>query len=147
MASFGLYRSSEVQVIFGALTLKDARADTFVSITADEESFGTIKGINGEITRYYTGNGLVSVEYTCKRSSNDNQALSALHIADIQTPGGAGVAEFIVKDAQGATKLVSKRAWIRGFPDVDNGKEVGGDVTWTFDMHLPDGYVIGGNQI
>lgn len=147
MASFGVYRSSEVSCVFGAVALKDARADTFLSISADEESFGTIKGINGEITRYQTGNSLVRIEYTCKRSSNDNAILSALHIADIGAPGGLGVAPFTVKDAQGSTLVFAGKAWIAGFPDADNGKEVGGDVTWAFDCQIPNGYTIGGNQI
>lgn len=147
MASFGLYRTTEVKVNFGAVELKDARADTFLNITADEEAFLTIKGSDGAITRYATGNELFHVEYTCKRSSNDNQVLSELHRIDKRTPGGAGVASFSVKDAQGATILVATKAWIQGTPDATSAKDVGGDVTWMFDMQLPDGYVLGGNQL
>ncbi len=146
--SFGLYRGNEVSVIFGVLPLKDMRADQFLNIRADEESFGVIKGSDGSITRYATENTLIHVDYTCKRSSNDHQRLSALHNADVVTPGGAGVASFLVKDNQGATLLSGEQAWLVGYPDAGSAKDVGPDVTWTFDVKIPKGtYIIGGNQI
>lgn len=148
MASYGLYRSTEVNVIFGVLPLKDMRADSFVNVRYDEMSFDTIKGSDGSMTRYCTENTKVYVDYIVKRSSNDNQKLSALHNADRIAPGGAGVAKFLMKDNQGATLLSSEKAFIQGMPDSASAKDVGGDVTWTFVLQvLPGQHIIGGNQI
>ena len=146
--SFGLYRGNEVQIIFGVLELKDMRADSFVNVRHDEDSFGVLKGSDGSMTRFATGNTLAHVDVILKRSSNENQKLHAALTADLIAPGGAGVASFIIKDAQGATTLMSGKAWIMRVPDSTNAKDVGADVTWTFDMQITPGtHIIGGNQI
>ena len=146
--SFGLYRGAEVQIEFGVLSLDDMRADTFINIRYDEQDFETIKGSDGSITRYATGNTLVHVDFTCKRSSKENAKLSALNNADLVTPGGAGVASFLCKDPNGSTLFAAAKAWLIGKPDSSFGKEVGDDVTWTIDCQIKPGtHIIGGNQL
>lgn len=146
--SFGLYAGNSVQVVFGVLNLKDMRADEFVNVRYDEVAFEVVKGSDGSITRIATQNTLVHVDLIFKRSSNEHQKLSAIHIADRTTPNGAGVAPFLLKDDMGATLLAAEKAWLIGMPDSGNGKQVGGDVTWTIDMQvLPGQHIIGGNQL
>ena len=148
MASFGLFRASEVKIIFGVLELQDMRADNFVNIRYDEKAFMTIKGSDGSLTRYATGNTLVHIDLIFKRSSNENTKLSVFHNTDLVTPGGAGVAAFTLKDLQGADLFSSARAWIDGMPDSGKSKDVGPDVTWTIDAQIKQGtHIIGGNQL
>jgi hypothetical protein len=148
MPSFGLYRGDTVEGVLGVLRLRDMRADTFFNVRMDEKNFEVIKGSDGSLTRYCTQNTLGYVDFTAKRSSNEHQRLSALHNADLITPGGAGVVSFLLKDLQGATLLAVERAWITGFPDAGFAKDVGADVTWEIAMQVLAGsYIIGGNQI
>ena len=72
MASFGLFRGNDVNILLGTLSLKDMRADTFVRIRYDEAMFGTIKGSDGSITRYATGNTLAFIDFICKIADNVN---------------------------------------------------------------------------
>lgn len=148
MASFGLFRGNDVNILLGTLSLKDMRADTFVRIRYDEAMFGTIKGSDGSITRYATGNTLAFIDFICKRSSNENQKLSILLNSDIVVGGGAGVSSFALTDPNGATNFASGKTWVQGFPDSEFGKEVGGDVTWVLASQvLPGTHIIGGNQL
>ena len=148
MASFGLYAGNEVTIKLGIIDLKDMRADTFINVRADEESFGVIKGSDGSVTRYATHNTLMHVDVTLKRSSAENAKLSALHQLDRSTAGGAGVTTFLMKDANGTDLLGSSRAWISGFTEASPGKDLAGDVTWTITMQVLEGaYILGGNQL
>ena len=146
--SFGLYRGNTVNIELDTIKLEDMRADSFLLLRMDEKNFDVIKGSDGSITRYCTQNTLGYADLIFKRSSNEHQKLSALHTADVLTPGGAGVVSFHVKDLQGSTLLTVAKAWITGFPDAGNAKDVGGDVTWEIAMQIKPGmYIIGGNQL
>lgn len=145
--SFGLYNGAEVSIIFGVLELDDMRDDTFLNIRADQNSFETIEGSDGSVTRYATNSTKIYMDFTCMRSSKENTRLSLIHNADRITPGGAGVLPFFVKDPNGTSLLSVAKTWISKMPDASLGKAVGGSVTWPFVGQLKAGsHIIGSNQ-
>lgn len=148
MSSFGLYRLTEVDVIFGAIVIKDSPADGFVTIVYDENDFEETRGADGSVTRYATENTMVTVTINLKRGSNESQKLSAVRNADVIAPGGAGVATLTIKDKQGASLFFAAQAWIRKMPDSGHSKDVGGDLAWPLRAKVaPGAHIIGGNQI
>ena len=148
MSSFGLYRLTEVDVIFGAIAIKDNPADGYVTIAYDADDFEEVIGADGSVTRYATENTMALVTITLKRSSSENAKLSAVRNADILTPGGAGVAPLTVKDKQGSSLFFAAQAWIRKMPDSGHSKDVGPDISWPIRAKVAKGaHIIGGNQI
>lgn len=148
MASFGLYSAPEVIINFAGIDLDDMRADEFLQFSPNEDSFGTIVGSDGSVTRFETKNVLWNVTLTVKRSSKVNPLLSAIYIADRTIGGGAGVASFIVKDLNGSTIAASEKQWLKKLPDWGHGKEVGGDIAWEMQgIYLPGQIIIGSNQL
>lgn len=146
--SFGLYYGNEVVINFAALDFEDMRADEFVRITPSQEEFGTIVGADGSVTRFRNYNTLFDVQLGFKRSSKCNTLMSGIHVADMLAGGGAGVASLIIKDLNGSSIFASEKAWIKGFPEAGNGKEVGPDPNWMLAaIVLPGQYIIGGNQL
>jgi len=148
MPSFGLYSGPEVVINFAGIPLDDMRADEFVRVAPNEDSFGTIVGSDGSVTRFETKNVLFNVTFTFKRSSKNNALLSAVYIADRTIGGGAGVATMIVKDLNGSTLAASEKCWLKALPEWGSGKEVGPDVAWNAQaIILPGQMIVGGNQL
>jgi hypothetical protein len=145
MARTAIYDSNQVDLIIGAIPIKDGRAQTFVKVSKDEDTFGTAVGADGHVVRFHTHNPLWTVEVSLVRSSEHNQQLSVLHALDDMSSGGAGMGVLMIKDGTGATLYASDRCWIKHPADGEFGKEVG-ECTWTFQcvMESPVA-LLGGN--
>lgn len=148
MSSFGVYRLTEVDVIFGVIAIKDSPADGFITIAYDANDFEEIQGADGSVTRYATENTMATVTINLKRGSNENPKLSAVRNADVLAPGGAGVAPLTIKDKQGSSLFFAEQAWIQKMPDSGHSKDVGPDIAWPIRARVRKGaHIIGGNQI
>ncbi len=57
------------------------------------------------------------------QTSDSNDILSAIEIADDKAPNGAGVAPLLVLDQNGRSKHGAAKAWITGQPDAEYADE------------------------
>jgi hypothetical protein len=113
---------NQVSVIFGGII--GGYADgTFISVEQNEDSFGLVVGTDGEGCRSRSNNRSARVTITLGQWSASNQALSAIHNADILTPGGDGILPFILKDNSGTTICSAEKAWITKPPSVSYGRD------------------------
>lgn len=145
MAGYKEYDSSNVTLVLCALPITDGKADPFVKLTPRGPAFEDDISVDGEVSRYATHERRIDGEVTLKRSSSHNQQLAALHAADRESSGGAGVGVFLLKDNNGATIYAGDKCWITSLPDYEMGKGIS-DVTWKFTAVInPIGAIPGGN--
>lgn len=76
-------------------------------------SFLDGEGSDGSVWRSATNSRLYDCSINLLQTSNSNNVLSGLLLADENTPGGAGIGSLVLKDLQGTTLLLCSRAWIR----------------------------------
>lgn len=125
------YDSNQVDLIVVAIPINDGRSDDFCAIDAEEEMFKTESGADGHVCRFKTNARVYKLKIKLKRSSEHNQQLAALHALDSNTPNGAGIGAFLLKDNSGATVLAGGQCWIDKCPAWQHGKAIG-DVEWPF---------------
>jgi len=140
-----VYDSEAVDCIAVTIPITDGKADTFVKVTPKGPAFDTEAGCDGEVTRFATHERRCMIEIGLKRSSRHNAELAAVHAADRESTGGAGIGGFLLKDNNGSTLIACDRAWIVQLPDWEMGKAVG-DVTWQLEAVVsPLAALPGGN--
>lgn len=145
MPGYKEYDSDNVTLVVCAIPVVSGKADPFIKLTPRGPAFEDEISIDGEVTRYHTHEGRIDGEVTLKRSSDHNQQFAALHAADRESSGGAGVGVFLLKDNNGATIFAGDKCWITSLPDWEMGKGVS-DVTWKFVAVInPIGAIPGGN--
>lgn len=140
------YASEAVDVIFAGLPMSDGRADPFFQIAPNGPAY-VIEGpgADGQITRCATENNLYEITLTLKGSSSEHAKLSALHIADRISTGGAGIAPLLIKDRNGSTLIATDQCWIVSFSELGFGV-TRPDVAWTLHAIIPPaGFILGGN--
>lgn len=129
MSDTKFYDSNNVTLVAVALPITDGRADPFVKITPRGPAFEDEAGIDGEVIRVATHERRYDIEVMLRRSSVHNAQLAAIHAADRQSTGGAGVGAFLLKDNNGSTIFASDNCWITEMPEWELGKGMS-DVTW-----------------
>lgn len=146
MAGFKIYDSKEVSIIFSALPISASGgyADgEFCKIERQTETFLTVEGTDGEVTRSKSNSKLIKVTISLMQSSSGNILLSAIHTLDESAGNGAGVAPILIRDAQGTSTYFAGKAWISKAPDVMFDKTATARV-WEL-MAVEDARVDGGN--
>ena len=115
---------------FAGLNITGFAPDTYISVERNEDAFTLVVGASGEATRSHNRNrsGLVTV--TLMASSQSNDALSAIAVAD--EISGSGLSVLLLKEAHGTTLVSASNAWIKKLPVVDRAKEAG-TVEWVFE--------------
>jgi hypothetical protein len=141
-----VYESSVFSVVFAGLSLGDGRADPFAKITQDGPAYVTEgPGADGHVARCATNNRLFTIELSFKGTSAEHAKLTGIHIADLESTNGAGVAPLLLKDANGSTIVQTAEAWIEGMPEQAHGITKP-DVTWVLKAIIPPaGFLLGGN--
>ncbi len=103
----------------------------FCSVEQASDSFGDKVGADGEVVRWATLDRRATAKIKVMQTSDGNAELSALHNSDINTPNGAGVGVFELRDlATGVLLAHADHAWIQKPPAVARGREVT-DQEWT----------------
>jgi len=120
-----IYDPSEVDVLIGMVPISGFAEDEFISIAVDEDSFTTVTGVDGETTRSKAMNRNATVSVKLMQSSQANAYLSALHLLDLVTPGGAGIVPVLIKDKQGTSLFECATSFIVKFPDQPYAKAAG----------------------
>jgi hypothetical protein len=101
---------------------------------------------DGDVCRYDTGEVRHDCTLILKGYSVENQKLSGIHQVDVASENGAGVFVLSFKDEQGATAILTDKAYIKAMAGgtFANKRE---DTTWkiraVFDTPLS--FTIGGN--
>ena len=138
------YSSSEVNVNFAGLDLAGGRGeDEFLRIEPMAESYETVVGVDGSVTRCQSNDRRVRVTLIVMGSSKTNDILSAIHKGDIETAGGKGIAPFMARDNGGTSLIIEPEAFIVGYPKQAKGKKPGTN-EWVIECPSPQMHV-GGN--
>lgn len=129
--SHSQYVPARTKCNIGGVAIKGFAADTFITITKDEDSFALSKGINGETTRTLIVDNCYTVEITLMRSSKSNDYLSALCNADMNPDTmGAGVVPVFIQGDRSRETFVASQAYIVKLPDEEYNNGEDGSRTW-----------------
>jgi hypothetical protein len=108
-------------VALGLTSFGGAGEDGFLEATPGGPKFSSVKGNDGTIVRYYTGETLWKISIKLLITSSTNDFLSSLLNADVtasrQGLNGAGVVPFLLETLNGSMLLASPRTWITGPPE------------------------------
>jgi hypothetical protein len=118
-----IYDSNEVKVTFAGVPVRDTADNDFITITKASDAFTTVVGTDGNVARSKTNDLRADVEIRLMNTSPTNAALSAIHLADKNAPGGAGVGAFLCVDLNGTSLYAAGNAWIKRSPDPVFGRE------------------------
>jgi hypothetical protein len=138
-----LYDPAAIVVTIGPNLLSGFGEGTFVKVSRDEDAFMKKVGVDGEVARARNRNRSGTVEITLLQTSQSNDVLSALAVADELT--GTGAAPLMIKDLFGTTLCMVPNAWVKKRADVEFGKEVA-DRSWVLDCDQIQHFVGGANQ-
>lgn len=119
-----VYDAKAVSMIFAGIPISGLAEDTFVNVVRNEDSFSLMVGADGEATRAKTNNRSGRVTFTVQQSSDSNDLLSALHVADEISSAGDGIGPLLIKDLSGRTLITAEKAWIVKPPDTGFGRDV-----------------------
>jgi len=121
-----VYDSSKVSVTLGPISVSSGRAKgPFVKISNEADDYSDDAGADGEVVRWANKDDRATVTLILMASSESNQALSALRIADKIAPNGAGIVPIMIKDGNGDSLFTAKDCWIAKAPDAEYGQEPG----------------------
>ena len=118
-----IYDSNEVQIAFSTVPIEGYADGDFLTITRASDAFSSTVGTDGEVARSKTNDNRADVELRLMSTSPTNAALSAIHLADRNAPGGAGVGAFLCVDLNGTTLYTAGNCWIKRGPDPVYGRE------------------------
>lgn len=109
----------------GLLIASGFSEDSMIKVTQTSKRFESVVGVDGEVTRARLHDRRAVVVVSVMQSSEANDLLSALLNRDSNSPNGAGVGAFLLKDLNGTTELQGSHAWVTGLPETEFGKKVG----------------------
>ena len=141
-----VYDPSEVVVSYGVSLIEGFADGTFVVCARDEDSYSLQVGTDGEATRSKSNNRSGTMTITLMQGSLSNDVLSALHIADENSTGGASILPFLVKDLNGRTLTSAQTAWIQKPADDEFGREAG-PREWVLRTNNLDKFTGGNTQL
>lgn len=118
MGTLKIYDSNEVSIILGAIPIDGGYGeDEFCRITRTSDVFTNVVGADGIVTRSKTNDKRAEIVITLMQTSDVNDALSALVIADEAAPNGAGVVPVMIRDKSGRALHAGSQAWISKVPE------------------------------
>lgn len=116
-----VYDPAKVNVIVGTRRLSGFSDNSVVKVTRNDDMWKLEMGVDGEGTRSKSNNRSGKFEISLMQSSQDNEYLSSLAIADEN--GNAGIVPVTVSDLNGETLYSGASSWIMKYPDSEYGKE------------------------
>lgn len=112
------YNPDRITMILGKIIIDGFADGQFVEVEMNNDAYALTMGTDGDGTRAKSNDRSGTVTFNLMMSSDKNDALSALHNLDLNSPGGDGVVPLLIKDLEGRTLITAERAWIRRFPTV-----------------------------
>ena len=104
------YSPKRVELIIGGVPMRGYADGTFINAERTSDAFTTNVGADGEVSRTHSADKTGKVTLTLQQTSDSNDVLSALQIADETTLLGQFV--ILLKDTNGRTLAESPCAWI-----------------------------------
>lgn len=123
------YIPSRVSVIYGTTVLEGLAEDSFVDAEFMTDTWTDVIDNNGKVTRVGTRDRRGTIKVTLLASSDSNDYLSTMCIADQLS--GKGTLPIAVKDNSGTDLVTGAEAWIKKMPKLAKGKDLGKN-EWTF---------------
>jgi hypothetical protein len=112
------YDSDQYSASFAGIPLAGFADGEWLRIERENQKFDDVVGTDGEVTRSKTNDDRATITIRLMQSSPVNDLLSAVYNLDGNTPGGAGVGPFLLRDQQGTTLITAESCWIAKAPDV-----------------------------
>lgn len=136
--SLRTYDPAQVTVAIGGAIMSGYTDGTFVEIARNDNTWNTVVGADGLVTRGKSNNRSATLTLTLKQSSPSNDVLSALLVADELTNGS--VFPVLIKDLSGTSIYFSAQAFINTFAGATYSKDIT-DRSWTFTLADCDMFV------
>lgn len=145
-----VYDPDRIRISFGAFRISRGAGASgyasgdFAKLVQEKDSFVTVEGVDGTVTRSKTYSRLTSFELqTMSSNSLTNGFLSAQLFADEVGINGAGILPLSLQDMNGTTLFQALRAWVKKPADQDFGSEAK-PRAWTI-VCVRDLLICGGN--
>jgi hypothetical protein len=138
-----IYDSNQVQISFAGVPVEGYADGDFLTITKTSDGFTSVVGTDGVVSRSKTNDRRATVEIRLMQTSRTNELLAAIHKADLETNGGAGIGAFLCADLNGTSLYAAGNCWIKKAPDVTYGREAQERV-WTLEVDVLQDFT-GGN--
>lgn len=116
------FDAAQVTVSFNGILLYGYAPGEFLTIERDENMFNKVIGAAGEGARAKTNNKGGMVTLRLLQTSDANDLLSALALADENLNTGSGV--LMIRDNSGTLICVCDDAWIQKLPTINFGTEI-----------------------
>lgn len=127
---FSTYQPDKVSFVFGSLIITGFAQDSMITVARKTPIWTSTAGSQGYVTRTKNMDKRGDVTIVLDQSSPDNDALSALCVADELT--GQGAQPFMMRDASGTSVASAASMWIVQPATMEFGAGVLGR-TWTFE--------------
>ena len=121
MANVETYSPKNVAVIVGGVAITGFAEGTFIVLEREVDSFTKVVGADGDVSRTANANKSGSCTITLKQTSDSNDVLSGILLADEITLRGQF--PFLLKDTNGRTLAESPCGWIRRVPNSEFGSD------------------------
>ena len=121
---FKVYDADQVSITVAGIPITGGYADgEFCRIERETDIFTDVVGTDGETTRSKTNDNRATCTISLMQTADVNALLGALAALDRNTPNGAGVGSFLVRDRQGTSIYTAEACWIAKPPDVGFDRE------------------------
>jgi hypothetical protein len=118
------YDVNQVTVVVADILIDGGWAeDDVIKVEPNSDDYGFVVGAGGDVGRYKTNDPVTKVTLKLMQGSTYNDLLAAKRALDMNTPGGAGIGAFLIKDRLGRATYAGSKSFILGPPkDVTFGK-------------------------
>jgi hypothetical protein len=126
------YDKGQVNLSMFGLVITGGGTGGFVSVTMPQQ-FDAASGTGGESVSFKTNNFIADGKLTLLREQEENEWLTAILKADISTPGGSGVGDFLLENIGSGFEL-SGKCRLNGPPDEIQFSNESADFVWSFKL-------------
>jgi len=111
------YSPKKVSITVAGVIITGYADGTFVSVERAADAFTKVVGSDGEVGRVHSADRSGKITITLQQTSESNDVLSALQIADETTL--TGKFPVVVKDTNGTSLYMAGDAWIMKNPNAE----------------------------
>jgi hypothetical protein len=116
------YDPKQILILIAGVPISGLADGTFVSIERQEDAFTAVSGADGQVARVKSNNAIGTLTLTIMQTSQSNQLLSGLALADQRN--NAGTFPVLIKDNEGTTLIFSAEGWVQRMPTVEYSKDI-----------------------
>lgn len=138
MAGVFTYDPKSVIVTIGGVPMSGFSEGTFLTVARNEQTWNTVVGADGLVTRGKTNNFSGTMTLTLKQSSPSNDVLSGFIISD--ELANSTILPILVKDLSGNSTYFAAQGWIQEWPESTFDKAIT-DRSWVLSLATLDLFV------